>query len=448
MIFDNRISVFMRITERFKQIRMVVKIKSFYRSIKKNNYSICLFLLICLFFSGFLFYDSLRDAKGLTQLAGGVRTCFNRVGQGYTASLLGNARYGVKFHALTEQCFGDVGILVEDVYDNILKETMKNLNTLTTEVHWFHEKLSIENTNLNHHFEKIENLAMAIVRRIDGRIKSVERIAGQLKNIVISLSVLIIFMMLWRWQSDRRLKKNNLEKEEEAFKILYNSERLKENNVYLIKEVLQLNGFKNCLKLMDNLKIAREENEKMNMKANDKRPLVNSSEYTNMSLILSNMLDSFSNYFFKHGILLDLDEIEDVWIKGSKEELEQIIFSMINYSIKKEKETSNGIKIKIKLRKKADIALLNISDIRLTPLKETEQKNKDLPIEMIICRELVKDFDGEISFEDIVENNQIKGSNIEILLKGVRVISPVHTKRVVDLKKGKKRDILKEIGSV
>ena len=423
------------------------KIKSLYSSVKKNNRSICLVLLICLISSGFFYYDSLRDAKGLTQLGGGVRTCLNRVGQGYTANLLGNTKYGAKYQATTERCFGDVGILVEDVYDNVL--IMGYLNTLTTEVHWFHEKLSIGSSNLNLDFEKIENLALDIIEKINKKIRFTEWLTDQLEYVVLSISLLIVLMALWGWEHERRLRKNNLRREEEAFKILHNKERLKENNIDLVREVLKLNGFNNCLRLINYLKLKKEKDEiPVTVETKGEKKAINPSELTNMSLILSNMLDSFSSYFFKNGILIDLDEIEDIWIKGNEEVLEQIIFSMINYSIKKDKVGPGGKKIKIKLKKKDGDALLEISDIKLIASEEVKQNKQNIPVEMIICRELIKEFDGEISFEDIVEQNQIKGSKVGIILKGIRIAPPVNTKRVVALKKGKKKDILKEISNV
>ena len=440
--------MFMRMAERFKQVQVAKRVNLFSNSIIKKNYTICIFLLFGLFISIFLLHNGLRNSKGLTQLIGGVRTCFNRVGQSYTANLLRHTEYGAKFHAVTEQCLGDVGILFEDAYGNTLGNMMKDFNSLSTEVHWFHEKLSMRSSNLGPYFEKIENISLSIIRKIETQILSIEKEIVILRNIAIGLSAMITYLMLLGWSKDRRLKKINLKREEEALKILHNTKRLKENNLYLIKEMLLLNGFNNCFKLMDSFKITREEKAE-DMKIDDKESPLLSSDYININLLLSNMLNAFSHYFFKYKILLDLDEVEDIWIKGDKEVLEQIIFSMVNYAIKKDKEENDGKKIKIKLSKKSDAALLKISDIKLSSLKDSEKKEKDLPVEMTICRELIKDFDGEISFEDIIENNQIKGSSVEIVLKGIQPSLPVaHVKRVVSVKKGKKKEILKELGNM
>ncbi|MCY4524721.1 MAG: hypothetical protein OXB84_08285 [Halobacteriovoraceae bacterium] len=338
-------------------------------------------------------------------------------------------------------------MLIKDLSGDNLIQVKKGFNTLASDVHWFHEKLSIGPTNLNQHIKKIEILTSSITKKINNRIKGLESNSRKLELALLSFILVIISIASGRWWSGYRLQKNNREKEMEVFNILNAENKNEEIKInILIREIFKLNNFKNCFKIMESYKLVKEDLVEKTPKDNE---LDKSSDFINMSLIVSNMLNSFSSQFFKYGILLDLNEIEDIWIKGNEEVLEQIIFSVVNYKVKKAKAVSGEKKIKIRLKREKNTALLEISSMRIhfDSLRENKDANKELPVEMIICQELIKDFDGEISFEDIVQDDKTTNSKMTIILKGVRDIAPVKAKRLVNLKKGKKRDILRELGN-
>lgn len=81
-------------------------------------------------------------------LQDGIQTCFTRVHNSYTARLIGSGTeyLSESFTKNTEECFGEALAVYEDLKISN-NEILENLNTLATDVSWFHQKITAKEVN-------------------------------------------------------------------------------------------------------------------------------------------------------------------------------------------------------------------------------------------------------------------------------------------------------------
>ena len=140
-----------------------------------------LFLLATLVVNTYNIQENSGRIKRLTNFESGMQTCFSRVNQTYTAKMLGEAASNYmtqNFQNLTEECFAEGILNVEDSFKTELSLVAKKLSTLASNVHWFHEDIlspgsvrtiasNGESRDVGTRFEKIETTKEEILESSD-----------------------------------------------------------------------------------------------------------------------------------------------------------------------------------------------------------------------------------------------------------------------------------------
>src|SRR5690606_24575930 len=98
--------------------------------------------------------NQVNRAQSLSRLHNGVGTCFTRVAQTFTALMVNdlNSIYLSKdFKGLTSECFNEVNKVYKNIFGSKTVDQMtKNLNDLTSDAHWFSERVEkTHNIQLN-----------------------------------------------------------------------------------------------------------------------------------------------------------------------------------------------------------------------------------------------------------------------------------------------------------
>ena len=191
-----------------------------------------LILLVALVSNTYNIQENSGRIKHLTNFESGMQTCFSRVNQTYMASMLSDTTSNYlsqNFQNLTEECFAEGILNVEESFKIELSQVGKKLSTLASNVHWFHEDILSpgaahtiakdgESRDVGVRFEKIETTKEEI---LDSSEKYKTEITNSLNNektiFYVSATILVILMFTEFMSTTRRRLSNNIrEKEAEA----------------------------------------------------------------------------------------------------------------------------------------------------------------------------------------------------------------------------------------
>ena len=111
-----------------------------------NTYGVMTPIVVgLLIFCAYFVYSFSNKINMINVYNEGIRTCFFRVNQSFTAKLFSNigSRYLTEsFTSTTEECFGDTISYFEEKLKGLLEDTSEQINTLATNVHLFHQKIN------------------------------------------------------------------------------------------------------------------------------------------------------------------------------------------------------------------------------------------------------------------------------------------------------------------
>ncbi|MDH5581245.1 MAG: hypothetical protein OEY33_05015, partial [Bdellovibrionales bacterium] len=208
----------------------------------------------------------------LARLEGGLNTCFLRINQTYTGTLLGkgtSAYTGQQFQRMTEECFAETLIQAEELKVETYGKNISKINTLTTEVNWFHQNLFFKAKlvptglkkikDIGDRFKKIEELVNQVMGNLETmRAKELEKVFRY--KLTLFLISIILFSLLYFEARKREQKKVELQRveneasEEKGYSEQLNQQRAKR----IIGEALTLNKLNSCKELFSNLSFSEE----------------------------------------------------------------------------------------------------------------------------------------------------------------------------------------------
>ena len=170
--------------------------------------------------------------ESLSLLTNGLGTCFYRANQSFTAKLLGAGGGYItrEFFNGTEECFAEVLIGLSKVQGKELQGAKKRLNTLTSEVHWFHQRLSKKSNkftrgralelDLKTRFQKMEGLSNKISDLIYLEKESILSFFNQAKAIFYAVSLILFGIFFWLLRTEYSRSSGNGRYEGDAENIL------------------------------------------------------------------------------------------------------------------------------------------------------------------------------------------------------------------------------------
>lgn len=460
----------------------------------ENKRSIAgLFLMAALVFNTYNIQENSSRIKRLTNFESGMQTCFARVNQTYTAKMLGDSASNYltqNFQNLTEECFAEGILNVEDSFKIELSQVAKKLSTLASNVHWFHEDIlspgavraiaqNGESRNVGTRFEKIETTKDEILESSE---KYKAEISSSLSDertfFYISATLLVILMFSEYMRNARRYLSNSMREKEAEAELLDNGGATSVKVGEIIKSALLQNNLINCSSLFTNYYAYNSidkngKNNKFSLEGlitpigsqsptdlnqtidkmwNDDSIGVKADNVEekmlqdlNLETMSSSVIDLLAEKIFSQGIHLDVKIPENLHIKGRTEELEQTLYHLINYAINSTQTKSTEKNITISAHRLGDIVAFDLIhsgigfDAELLKQRAgIANSNKNLDIDLQICQSLLAEIEGKFQFDNkIDQKGKVVGGRIKIIFKAASIPKA----RLVDVKVGNKKEI-------
>ncbi len=449
--------------------------------------------------SGFVFHY-MGQADKLSVLNDGISTCFGRVKNSYTAKLLGDAKsmyLSQDFMATTEECFGETLASLSENFEIALADTEKILNTVSSDSHWFHQKLVSEEakmvgtmtvSNYGSRFNTIEDNIGKIQTQLDTYRQSVQSKMNTGKTLFITFILIGMAFLVWETWRKIIFARRREEIERRALEELNEKGgRTSAAIGSIVSEALALSKFEKTTDLFINFhedtfvdqvqvdnhgavkfvtgndqrgweqQIENAWNESENKETVQSRREQISGDAVDcddvhLDHVLSRVVNLMSSRLFTKGIMMDFDIPEDVYVRAEEEALEQVFYHLFAQNLKGLEEREGNKNIKISMKKLGGSVLLEMSSngkefsnefIRyesgIGSIQDAPEANA---AELEICKEFMNDFGGKVMFENIYSNEgQAEGTLIKLLF----VSSAEKRGSLVDLKRGTKKEIMEQI---
>lgn len=462
-----------------------------------------IFLLAALVGVTYNIQENSTRIKRLTNFESGMQTCFARVSQTYTAKMLGETTSNYltqNFQNLTEECFAEGILNVEERFKIELAQVAKKLSTLASNVHWFHEDIlspgtaraiagaggsETEGRDVGSRFEKIESTKDEILENSDQYKTELSGTLNKEKNFFYVISTLLVLVMISEFMSAVRKRLANVAREKEAeAELLDNGGTVSVKVGEIIRTALEQNDLMNCSKLFANYhaeqamdktikgknKFSLEElitpvgvqstivvNDKIDKIWNDDSIGVSADKSEgkmlvdlNLEQISSAVIDLVAEKLFSQGVQLDTKIPENLMIKARNEEIEQILYHLMNYAINSTHSENGEKSISIFAHKLGDIVAFDLihsgigfDEQILKQRAGLSQSNKTLDIDLQICQTLLEEIQAKVQLDNkLNQNGEIIGGRVKIIFKAGESAA-----RLVDLKKGSKKEILASLQS-
>ncbi len=460
-----------------------------------------LFLLAALVGITYNIQENSTRIKRLTNFESGMQTCFARVNQTYTAKMLGDTASNYltqNFQNLTEECFAEGILNVEDSFKTELSQVAKKLSTLASNVHWFHEDILSpagasralagdgESRDVGARFEKIETTKDEILEASEQYKNEISNSLNKEKTFFYVSAVFLVMVMFSEYMSTTRRRLSNHAREKEAQAELLDNGGVNSVKVgEIIRSALEQNELVNCSKLFANYhteqafgktvknknKLSLESlvtpmagqssevvNEKIDKIWNDdsigvaadnlEETMLHDLSLAQMS---SSVIDLLAEKLFSQGIQLDVKIPEHITVKGRAEELEQTLYNLVNYAINSTQSGNGEKSISIYAHRLGDIVAFDMiysgagfDEEILKQRVGLTSTAKALDVDLQICQSLLEEIEAKIQLDNkINQNGDIIGGRVKIIFKSESTTEA----RLVDLKVGSKKEILATINA-
>jgi hypothetical protein len=465
-----------------------------------------LFLLAGLIYTTHSIQDNSAKIKRLTNFESGIQTCFTRVNQTYTANILGDKASNYltqNFQNLTEECFAEGILSVENSLKAELSGVAKQLSNLASNVHWFHEDIlspnsakglvkSGEGRDVGTRFERIETRKDEILEASDKYKTLVTDSLNQQKNLFYISATMLVMLMLAEYMSLTRRRLSNSAREKEALAELMDNGGATSVKVgEIVRVALEQNDLLNCSKLFSNFHAYTQTERGKNklslealvtpMAASQIAKAITPSEASvfndstidkiwaddnigvtadvevkalddiNLEQMSSSIVDLLAEKLFSQGVHFNVNIAENLSVQGKTEDLEQTLFHLFNYAINATQSGNGEKNISVVAHKLGDIVSFDLShsgagfDERI--LKQRAglvTDNIALDVDLQICQSLLSEIQAKTQFDNkIDQSGNIVGGRVKVIFKAAKTaIKESSQGRLVDLKVGSKKEIL------
>jgi hypothetical protein len=418
--------------------------------------------------SGVLFFsygiqENSQKIKRVTNLESGIQTCFSRVNQTYTAKLLNEqtSQYlSQNFQSLTEECFAEGILNVEDNLKIDLPVLAKKLSNLASNVHWFHEDSLLpanatrtlapvdDTRNFGSRFEAIETTKDDVLDAAELFKAGISTKLNREKNYFYVTSALLVLMLVLEYIANANRKISNAAREIEASEELEDRDGIESVKIgEIIGVALEQNNLANCAKLFrsyyshrsgihivktlskeihalesmitpnnfvkDNLQGRNVLNKSIDEIWNDDQAalsLDHSSEKTeefNLNQVSARAIDLLAEKIFSLGVQLKIVIAEHITIKGREEELEQVFFHLLSSAIS---SSSNSAPISMLAQRLGDIVILDLV------FKSDGAANLVSAIDMKICQTLLDEINAKIKIDNTLDQlGNVNGARVKVI---------------------------------
>jgi hypothetical protein len=464
----------------------------------KNKKALAGMLCVGLLVTASFFIQNLSNRiRQITVLGEGVQTCYQRVHQSYTARVLGDlsAPYLEKsFLTSTGDCLADTMSFYEANLEGFLTGGVTLLNKVNSLTDEFHSKLgglegnpeNIVVSVLGRRFEKLEIKKDEFLEKLEAVSGKAMASYSSLKWSFFLLIGLVSFFFIGELWNTWNLSQENAELESQAEDMLQDPSITASRVDALITEALELNGLPKAALLVNG--IARTVENTTNELKDDilgaavpvisknkeainaqldaiwnqseqgiqpglptGAPPVSTNEPDSVSLddILSSTLELLSSRFVTSAITVDMNISEELKVYGEEEEIQQIIYLLLNQNIRscEGKLGSKAAHLSLNAKILGNSTFLSLFDSGNGFSKDFLDFNRGLSPncpedyrDLLIVKEFAKSLKADLTFENLLgSDGNIAGGKTQMAFRAPGKLLP--RKRLVSLKKGRKRDL-------
>jgi len=405
--------------------------------------------------------------NSLYTLQDGVQTCFGRMSQSYTAKIINDrlSQYlSNDFMKTTEDCFSEALTMTREKMTYLSSQVEEGLNTLAEDAHWYHEKLNARSdaglnpvpqnvilANLGTRFQKLEQKRNELLEVIDQNRATLVSRNNYVSWAFFALAPLILIfsgLRMWKEWNREETTEEFTETIVQATPILQQVDRA--GPAVSVAPQAGAETLKKIDKMWEEFN--REEVQPVIIEQNEE---TTDTSAVNLSDSFAQVMDILSSKVFTTGIQVDFEIDSELRVLAKNEALEQIIYHIMMNAINSYEFDHHGKSLKVTTKKLGGTLLVSFIDrgrgfdkdfLKSLALGETVS-NDPQHLELMICRELVKEFQGLISFENMAQKSgEILGSKVELVLR----IDPTYLEetkksKLVSLVRGKKKDIVKNL---
>lgn len=413
--------------------------------------------------------------SSLYQMSNGLGICFQRVNQSFTALMIKDlsSDFMTKdFRATTGDCFSELSSAI--TARALMTDTIKTkINNIMSDTHWFSEKMDrineltqteavdMSQSNIINKFVEIEQLKNGLEESFVMRAESLEA-SKSLLLVALVLSQLLLcasFFLLF-------IKRKTLSKEIGRIEAEMDSKVGERDSHLVVQKILR--------RIFSALEIPKtqayvtayhqnlmEENFKMQdhlIRANTLGAIPQERESIDLSLLdknfeavdfnqsVSMVLNQIKGKAFNHGIIIDTDISDDFIVSSDTEPLNQLLFSIINFSMDSSLSHNESRKIVIKGKPlggiaycKFKIAGFAFEDHDMAVLAG-EAPTDETNLNLVILSELVSDANVKLAVKN-KHNSKLGTVESEIELIFERVSSSQTKRETSKIVKGNKAEI-------
>lgn len=392
------------------------------------------------------------------------------------------------FKQMTNECFNEVSTMLFGTTSNM---SLNNLvNNLKSDLHWFNQKverilemvkkdnIDLSGSNISTKFSELEELSSRLEEALLTKSLSLENSIALIQFSGV-LSFILILLSMGAFFLDRRLKlklSQNLNilladsldlSQEENLNLVLNalsSDKLatvlrgyirdmQQQNKNLEEHILNMQT-ERIIPIEDRYEIKIEENLGTNSNTgilfseNDIGSREKEREITEFSSVINAVLDKVQTRAFHEAILLETDLADEFCVYSEQGAVEQLLFSLLEYSMDCAKSINEVKKVKFNCKALGGIAYCKVSicqyqfnDQEKAFLSGTNDNTKNMPINLILLRELVKDSGFGLAVKN--KHNGSKGifeAEVEIIFDRAMATEQSQANKIV---KGSKAEIRK-----
>lgn len=424
-----------------------------------------------------------------SSLSSGTNTCFTRVSQTFTALMIqdfSSSYLTQNFTDTTAECFTEAKTQFTSLFGTTFKDGFKSINALSSDLHWFHEKVQklinlsrdnqveLSNSNILGKYSSLEELKNNFQDSLDKKTSELNRYSQiSLSVNIISLAgfLLSIGLLFVQKRSDREAL-NKIEKEASAL-LDSESEIISAQFERLMESALKRSGLDNTYSLFNqyhaellekhfqhfesskgisNDNISDQKVNRLNVNETIEMEVKEALIKANFQEAMTTVLEAVTEKAFTHGIILDTDLEDHFWVKGDQETLEQLIYTVMTYATESAQCQVEGRKISLKSKPLGGTALFQVklnnycfNANELNYLNGQSESSDSVGMNLVLIHEMVKDLGANIAVKNKMNaQKNIEGSEFEIIFDRVKEdLAPVEKK--VSIVKGTKKEILKSM---
>jgi hypothetical protein len=423
--------------------------------------------------------------SALSQIKSGLGICSQRVGQGYTAKLIGemgSSYLSDNFFQTTEECVAEGIEQLEENFTGVLVSLISQVNEMANQVHWFHDTLgadskgtplSVVMSNLSDRFEKLEMLNEEIITAIEESSSSYQSTLSSINLAIYMLAICIPLVFLYGQLEVRMLALRRLQTEQDAGTLI--SEKgtdFRARSKGVIKDALEQNGLHKCYQLFceyensllyvsqtaqESMKVTNtitdSQSKKIDEIWNKPEPVVKRAPEPELNTIgqtLGSVIGLFSTKIHNDAIRLTFNDSKNLISKIDREAIEQVFYQCVSYGVRTISSSEEVVKkfsFDVYDDKSMGIMEMNISGSHFpTDVIKAQSGLGDIEdvidLELQIALELIESEGGRIEFLNLGKDDEISMSQIKVQLP---LITTADTKVVQTVTKGTKKEILEQM---